>query len=235
MGHNQWPAVLGVQDPNNDVVSYILIGLDVDYNGVVENVSARVDPISISDLFAQLLAAEARVESQHQDAMSANAMAWGGGSFRGRGGGHDGGRVSFGGFDRGYGRGHGTSERPTCQICEKVGHDAGRCWKCFDCEFKLEEKSANNVANTNSYDASYGVDTNWYTNIGVTDHITSELDKLSTKEKYTGKETIQMENGSGMGINYIGNSTLHTPTRDLYLNKILHVPSTQKILFPFID
>jgi hypothetical protein len=65
MGRNQRPAVLGVQDPNNDVVSYILIGLDVDYNGVVENVSARVDPISISDLFAQLLAAEARVESQH--------------------------------------------------------------------------------------------------------------------------------------------------------------------------
>jgi hypothetical protein len=70
---------------NDDVVSYILTCLDVDYNGVVENVSARIDPISISDLFAQLLAAEARFEGQHQAAMSANTTTRGDGSFRGRG------------------------------------------------------------------------------------------------------------------------------------------------------
>jgi hypothetical protein len=38
-----------------------------------------------------------------------------------------------------------------------------------------------------------------------------------------------------MGIDYIGNSILHTPTRDLSLNKVLHVPNTHKILFLFID
>jgi hypothetical protein len=47
--------------------------------------SARIDPISISDLFAQLLAAEARFEGQHQAAMSANTTTRGDGSFRGRG------------------------------------------------------------------------------------------------------------------------------------------------------
>jgi hypothetical protein len=51
---------------NDDVVSYILTGLDVEYNGLVENVSAKTDPISISDLFAQLLAAKARIENQTQ-------------------------------------------------------------------------------------------------------------------------------------------------------------------------
>jgi hypothetical protein len=45
------------------VVSYMLTGLDVEYNGLVENVSAKPDPISISDLFAQLLAIEARIEN----------------------------------------------------------------------------------------------------------------------------------------------------------------------------
>jgi hypothetical protein len=42
----------------------------------------------------------------------------------------------------------------------------------------MEEKSVNNASS--SYDASYGVDTNWYTDIGATDHVTSELDKLSS-------------------------------------------------------
>jgi hypothetical protein len=53
-----------------------------------------------------------------------------------------------GGFGRGYGRGCGTGDRPTCQIYEKIGHNVGRCWKGFDREFKLEEKSANNALNT---------------------------------------------------------------------------------------
>jgi hypothetical protein len=200
--------------------------LDAEYNGVVENVNARVDPISINDLFAQLLAAKARVDVQHQAAMSANVAARGGGNFKGIGGGRDGGCGSHCGFGRGHGRGSG--DRPTCQICEKIGHSAGRCWKCFDCEFKLEEKSANNASNTG--DAAYGVDNNWYTNTGATDNITSELDKLTTKDKYTGKEKIQTASGSGMGIDYIGNSILHTPTLDICLNKVLYVPSTHKNL-----
>jgi hypothetical protein len=54
----------------------------------------------------------------------------------------------------------------------------------------------------------------------------SELDKLSTKEKYTGQEKIQTTNGSGMRISYVDNSTLQTPTRNLHLYHILHVPST---------
>jgi hypothetical protein len=73
-------------------------------------------------------------------------------------------------------------------------------------------------------------DTNWYTNTGATNHITPELDKLTTKEKYTVKEKIQMASGSSMRIDYIGNSILHTPTHDICLNKVLYVPSTHKNL-----
>jgi hypothetical protein len=74
------------------------------------------------------------------------------------------------------------------------------------------------------------VDTNWYTDTSATDHITSELDKLSMKEKYMGHEKIQTASGSGMRINYVDNSTLQTPTCHLVLNKILHIPSKQKSL-----
>jgi hypothetical protein len=53
-----------------------------------------------------------------------------------------------------------------------------RCWKRFDASFTGEDKSANVTA------SSYGVDTNWYIDSGTTDHITSELDKLTVKDKY---------------------------------------------------
>jgi hypothetical protein len=56
-------GVVGKKLDDVVVVSYMLTGLDVEYNGLVENVSAKPDPISISDLFAQLLAIEARIEN----------------------------------------------------------------------------------------------------------------------------------------------------------------------------
>jgi hypothetical protein len=75
-----------------------------------------------------------------------------------------------------------------CQICEKIGHTAGRCWKRFDHDFNLEDKFANTASN--SFVLSYGVDTNWYTDTRATNHTMSELDKLSMKEKYGGQEKI---------------------------------------------
>jgi hypothetical protein len=36
--------------------------------------------------------------------------------------------------------------------------------------------------------SSYGVDTNWYMDTRVTDHITRELEKLMIHDKYTSNE-----------------------------------------------
>jgi histone deacetylase 1/2 len=76
--------------------------------------------------------------------------------------------------------------------------------------------------------SSYGVDTNWYVDTAATDHITSELDKLTTKEKYHGSDQVHAANGTGMSISHIGKTIIHTPTRDLYLNKVLYVPKAKK-------
>jgi hypothetical protein len=64
-----------LDDDDDDVVSYILTRLDAEYNGFVENVSSRIDSISMSDPFTQLLSTEARRENQNQAKMSANAVA----------------------------------------------------------------------------------------------------------------------------------------------------------------
>jgi hypothetical protein len=68
-----------------------------------------------------------------------------------------------------------------------------------------------------------GVDTNWYYDTGVTDHITGELNKLSTHDTYHGQ-------GIGMHISHIGHSIVRTPHHSFDLNAILHVPSASKNL-----
>jgi histone deacetylase 1/2 len=77
---------------------------------------------------------------------------------------------------------------------------------------------------------SYGVDTNWYTDSGATDHITGELEKLHVRDRYNGNEQIHTASGSGMDKHHIGNSVIHTPPNDLHLNNILHVPQATKSL-----
>ncbi|KAF8665977.1 hypothetical protein HU200_054065 [Digitaria exilis] len=53
-------AAAGKPLDDEDVVTYILAGLDAEYNPLVEAISAWTDPVSLGDLYAQLLAAEAR-------------------------------------------------------------------------------------------------------------------------------------------------------------------------------
>jgi hypothetical protein len=65
---------------------------------------------------------------------------------------------------------------------------------------------------------------------GATDHITSELDKLTMREKYGRSDQVHTANGSGMPISHIGHSTIHTHDHDLILKDILHVSDASKNL-----
>jgi hypothetical protein len=65
---------------------------------------------------------------------------------------------------------------------------------------------------------------------GATDHITSELEKLTTRDKYHGSEQVHTANRSGMEIAHVGHSTLHSPTSRIQLKNILHVPKAKKNL-----
>jgi hypothetical protein len=76
----------------------------------------------------------------------------------------------------------------------------------------------------------YNVDLAWYSNTGATDHITSELDKLVVRERYTRQEQIHTANGGGMQILHIGQSAFYTPSRTFLLKNVLHVPSSHKNL-----
>jgi histone deacetylase 1/2 len=107
----------------------------------------------------------------------------------------------------------------------KTEHTADRCWHRFEEDYVPKERHAANTA-TNSY--TY--DTNWYTDIGATDHISGELEKLAVRDRYNGAEQIRTANGAGMHVSHVGQSTIHTLSRSLKLNNVIHVPSSTKNL-----
>jgi hypothetical protein len=66
--------------------------------------------------------------------------------------------------------------------------------------------------------------------LGATDHITSELGKLTVCDKYHGGDHIHAANGTSMEISHVGHSTLHSPFSKIHLRNVLHVPSASKNL-----
>jgi hypothetical protein len=163
-------AVSGAPLHDDELVAYLLAGLDEDYNVVFTAVVARVDPISPSDLYAQLLSFEqhAHLQAHFSSGTSSSAMDTNRGrGFSGRG---------SGGSDRGHnpsrGRGRTSHDRgrssggsrAQCQVCLKIGHTADRCCHRYEEDYVPE---THNVATT----SGPGVDQTWYTNSRCTTRI----------------------------------------------------------------
>jgi hypothetical protein len=84
------------------------------------------------------------------------------------------------------------------------------------------------MANTTT--SSYNLDLAWYADSAATDHITGDLDKLTMKENYGGQEQVHTANGVGMMIKNIGHSVVSTPSQQIHLNNVLHVPQATRNL-----
>jgi hypothetical protein len=230
---------------DEELTEYIIIGLDEDYTPLVSALCARVEPISISELYSQLLNFETRTglltdSSQRSvNAIGRGSSTHGRGSVRGRNGGCGGfrGGSSRGGFMRGSGRGRGQNrnffnseqeDHPRCQVCFKKNHTMTECWHRFDESYVPDQKLATTASSV------YQIDPNWHVDSGATDHITSELEKLTVGNKYQGGDQIHMASGAGMDISHIGHAVVNTPHRPIQLNNILYVSRARKIIFPSI-
>jgi uncharacterized membrane protein YgcG len=164
----------GKKVDDEELVSYLLVGLDEEFSPVVTAVGARTESISVGELVSQLLSFEHRLDLLHGGSQGSANMAKrgrGGSNNRGRGNqqGRGGGRGRSGGRGRGLatpgGRGIGrgyfnnssySDDKPQCQICDKIGHTALECW------YRLDEESYPNQRSASAATHSYGVDTNWY-------------------------------------------------------------------------
>jgi histone deacetylase 1/2 len=112
-----------------------------------------------------------------------------------------------------------------CQVCGKVGHPAFNCFKRFDANFAGPPQKSASAATS-----GYGVDTNWYMDSDAMDHITSELDRLSYRDKYHDGDHVHAANGSGMEISHVGHSIVQSPPHKIHLCNVLHVPDASKHL-----
>jgi hypothetical protein len=120
----------------------------------------------------------------------------------------------------------GDKKQQKCQLSFKTGHTVITCWHKFDANFVPDTNRSAAVAT-----ASHGGGERlWYTDNGATDHITSELDKLTTHDQYNGTDQIRTTGGAGMDIKHDGSSVIHTPSHILHLNNVLHVPQAAKNL-----
>jgi hypothetical protein len=102
---------------------------------------------------------------------------------------------------------------------------AVKCWYRYKEDYVPDQRHIATTATT-----SYSVNLNWYVDSGATDHITSELDKLTVCDKYNGAEKVHMANGADMKISHIDKSFIHTSTCKLELSNVLHVPKATKNL-----
>jgi hypothetical protein len=210
-------ASAGKKLDDEELSSYILASIDSEYNSLVSSIAARVEPISLNELYSQLLSFETRLEPQSQgtggsvQSSANNAMRGHGGFTRGRGG--RGGRG-----DSSYKAGN---KFLPCQLCGRTNHAMFKCYKRFDSTFMGEEKSTN-TAN------SYGVDSNWYADFRATDYVTGDLEKLSMKEPYNDNYQIYTASDSSMHIKHIGRFVISTPYRDLDLYRVIYAPHSSK-------
>jgi hypothetical protein len=152
-GHTNELATTGAPLSDEEFVSYVLASLHDDFDSMVSVVVARVEPISPTDLYSQMLAHELHRErhpsvGNHGSYSSANAATCGCGGpgrFNRHGRGHGHGGQSSGNntnsralapclFD--------SSGHPHCQVCLQPGHTANICWYHFDEEYVPEQKTA---------------------------------------------------------------------------------------------
>uniref|UniRef100_A0A2N9FEK0 Reverse transcriptase Ty1/copia-type domain-containing protein n=1 Tax=Fagus sylvatica TaxID=28930 RepID=A0A2N9FEK0_FAGSY len=115
------------------------------------------------------------------------------------------------------------STRPQCQICRKMGHLAINCYQRMNFAYQGKNPPSKLVAIAATNNPSQIGDM-WLTDPEATDHITSNLNNLTTQAPYTGSDQVEVGNSQNLPINTIGNAHIHTKTHKLCLNNVLHVP-----------
>ncbi|KAK1627137.1 hypothetical protein QYE76_001452 [Lolium multiflorum] len=80
-----------------------------------------------------------------------------------------------------------------CHICMIYGHPASDCWWRYVNDDSDDDGDRDNKAD---HAAAYGIDTNCYSGTSATGHITGALNKLTTHDKYQGRDRVHTADGN---------------------------------------
>ncbi|KAL4581705.1 hypothetical protein LXL04_006232 [Taraxacum kok-saghyz] len=221
-----------------DLIGYILSGLDSSYGSFTYAVMMKEDIASIDDLVGLLLQEEARLEHEHlcqslavpPPANTAAPMALHVQRPQQR----------FSSAPTGSTTAQSSGGRPTdprrrrphCQLCNKPGYEAVDCWQRSNMvDYPSRKPNPRAPPSRQAHTAQYhshstAVDPSWYLDSGATDHIAPDFSKLNIVEEYHGSDTLQVGNGTHLPISHIASTSIY----NLQLPSVLIVPHITKRL-----
>ncbi|RVW74886.1 Retrovirus-related Pol polyprotein from transposon RE1 [Vitis vinifera] len=114
-----------------------------------------------------------------------------------------------------------------CQLCDKEGHLAKRCWNFL----KLKKKQSANLAEAFSACSIQDFnDSEWFPDSGATSHMTSDTEGVDQSTVYSGNERVMVGNGQSLAISHTGSISSLVPSSPLLLSNVLVVPGIKKNL-----
>uniref|UniRef100_A0A2N9F808 Uncharacterized protein n=1 Tax=Fagus sylvatica TaxID=28930 RepID=A0A2N9F808_FAGSY len=101
----------------------------------------------------------------------------------------------------------GKPERPTCQICWKMGHYAIDCYHRMDFAYQGKNPTTKLAAMASASNLQHTQTTEtWLTDTGATDHLTANANNLSPQAPYQGHDQVLVGNGQNLPIQNIDNN-----------------------------
>uniref|UniRef100_A0A6N2L1Z6 Uncharacterized protein n=1 Tax=Salix viminalis TaxID=40686 RepID=A0A6N2L1Z6_SALVM len=114
-----------------------------------------------------------------------------------------------------------------CQLCDKEGHLAKRCWSFL----KMKKQQSANLAEAFSACSIQELNNpEWFPDSGATSHMTNTPEILDDSAEYTGNERVMVGNGQSLPISHIGSVSTVAPHCSIPLSNVLVVPGIQKNL-----
>jgi hypothetical protein len=240
-------AAAGQQLNDFESTSYLLAGLGSEYDPFVTSITTRLDPLSLDDIYGNLLAHEMRIEhnlsptevSPPMANISTRAPMNRGRGYCGRG------RTTYKGrgpSSSGRGRGNYFSQdpaapsRPICQLCGKIGHTAPRCYQRPDPALVAPSPPAYSNAQAYYSSPSLPPEENWYPNTAATHHMTNNFQNLNlSADEYTGQDQIRIGNGTCLPILHSDSASLSLSNRPFLCRNYFMSLLYAKISFQFTN
>lgn len=232
---------IGAPLSDQEKIYGVLRGLGREYESittVIENTMDNFPGPNFDDVMFKLTAFDEKLTTYEDITQVSPTQAFyvnrGGSSSRGRGSYRGRGRGSYSTQGRGFpqqisqGGGRGSAQpdnRPTCQICNKFGHPAYKCYKRFDHSYQTDDFhgafSAMRVSDPSN---------DWYADSGASAHITNSTSNLHNSQPYLGEDTVLVGNGDFLPITHVGSAVLPSLQGTIHLNDVLVCPDIAKSL-----
>jgi hypothetical protein len=111
-----------------------------------------------------------------------------------------------------------------CQIYSKMDHTAKLCYRRYNSDPDWKPNPRFHAYNTQALDSNYD-SSNWIIDSGATNHVTNDINNLSSLFAYKGPDNLHIGNGLGLHILHIGSQNFIISNLSIKLTNVLHVPN----------